>query len=145
MFVKSECFTLASLSMLWLIGAIFVSSRRSSVQSLPSTKGSLFPHFVGVPVVKAFNVLSAYSLSLQDPGVHNIPIASDHQHAKEVVCDLIQKMGFFPEDRGSLIMARQVKINKAMFPLAKVSAVMLATATHDSHYLGALATLCVET
>jgi hypothetical protein len=145
MLVISECLTLASLSILWVIGAIFVSSRGSSVLSLPSTKGSLFPHFLGVPVVKAFNVLSAYSLSLQDPGVHNIPIASNHQHAKEVVSDLIQKMGFFPEDRGSLIMARQVKIIKAVFPLAKVSAVMLATATRDSHYLLALATLGVVT
>ena len=62
----------------------------------------------GIPVVKAFNVLSAYSLSLQDPGVHVIPIASDDQRAKEIVSDLVQKMGFFPEDRGSLLMARQV-------------------------------------
>ena len=45
---------------------------------------------------------------MQDPGVRTIPIASDHQRSKEVVSDLIQKMGFFPEDRGSLIMARQV-------------------------------------
>ena len=60
-------------------------------------------------MVKAFNVLSAYSLSLQEPGVRTIPIASDNQRSKEVICDLIQKMGLFPEDRGSLIMARQVE------------------------------------
>jgi predicted dinucleotide-binding enzyme len=60
-------------------------------------------------VVKAFNVLSAYSLSLHDPGRRSIPIASDQQRAKEVVSDLIQKMGFIPEDRGSLVSARQVK------------------------------------
>ena len=60
-------------------------------------------------MVKAFNVLSAYSLSLHDPGRRSIPIASDQQRAKEVVSDLIQKMGFIPEDRGSLVAARQVK------------------------------------
>ena len=68
----------------------------------------------GIPVVKAFNVLSAYSLSLQDPGVHVIPIASDDQRAKEIVSDLVQKMGFFPEDRGSLQMARQVTCDNLM-------------------------------
>jgi predicted dinucleotide-binding enzyme len=60
-------------------------------------------------VVKAFNVLSAYSLSLRDPGRRTIPIASNSPRAKEVVSDLIQKMGFIPEDRGSLFMARQVR------------------------------------
>ena len=77
--------------------------------SLPKAFLSLKFSPPGIPVVKAFNVLSAYSLSLQDPGVHTIQIASDHVHSKEVVSDLIQKMGFFPEDRGSLIMARQVE------------------------------------
>ena len=58
--------------------------------------------------MKAFNVLSAYSLSLHDPGRRTIPIASDHQRSKEIVSDLIQKMGFIPEDRGLLSAARLV-------------------------------------
>ena len=61
-------------------------------------------------MVKAFNVFSAYSLALRDPGQRTVPIASDDQEAKEVISDLINKMGFIPVDLGKLVAARQVSV-----------------------------------
>jgi predicted dinucleotide-binding enzyme len=65
--------------------------------------------FAGARVVKAFNVLSAYSLVSGDLSTQMVPMASDCTKAKEIVSDLIKKMGYIPEDRGMLTAARLIE------------------------------------
>lgn len=60
-------------------------------------------------MVKALNVLSAYTLALNDPGILVVPIASDSYKAKEAAKEMIKKMGFIPEDRGMLASARIIE------------------------------------
>jgi len=65
-------------------------------------------HVVGARVVKAFNTIywehlrdqGDASLLLEDRRV--IPVASDDEEAKAIVCDLIEAIGFAPLDMGAL-------------------------------------------
>ncbi|XP_069979300.1 metalloreductase STEAP3-like [Penaeus vannamei] len=61
-------------------------------------------------VVKAFNVLSAYTLEFdkQSSG-KQIPVASDHPEAKREVLELVKEMGYPAADYGPLKMARQIE------------------------------------
>ena len=83
-------------------------------------------------MVKAFNVFSAYSLALRDPGQRTIPIASDDQEAKEVISDLINKMGFIPVDLGKLVAARQVSVVEIRRAIKTIIINSTGTSTHYS-------------
>ncbi|XP_071514240.1 metalloreductase STEAP4-like [Panulirus ornatus] len=60
-------------------------------------------------VVKAFNVLSAYTLSRGIRGSKEVPVCSDNDLARAVVCVIVRDLGFDPVDRGRLHNARQVE------------------------------------
>ena len=83
-------------------------------------------------MVKAFNVFSAYSLALRDPGQRTVPIASDDQEAKEVISDLINKMGFIPVDLGKLVAARQVSVVEIRRAIKTIIINSTGTSTHYS-------------
>jgi len=81
--------------------------RKNDEQSQAEYLQSLLPKS---PVVKAFNVLSAYALEsggLQ--GSKEVYFAGDDQSAKDEVKGLIQFLGFTPVDRGSLRNAREIE------------------------------------
>lgn len=81
--------------------------RKNEEQSQAEYLQSLIPKS---PVVKAFNVLSAYALEsggLQ--GSKEVYFAGDDQSAKDEVKGLIQFLGFTPVDRGSLRNAREIE------------------------------------
>lgn len=68
---------------------------------------SLFPT---CPVVKAFNVISAWTLqSGPRDGNRQVPVCSDQPEAKRAVLEMAQAMGFTPVDMGSLASAREVE------------------------------------
>lgn len=61
-------------------------------------------------VVKAFNVLSAYSLEsggLQ--GSKEVFLAGDSHEVKDIVTDIIRRCGFIPVDMGLLMAAREIE------------------------------------
>lgn len=93
--------------------------RRSANISQAEYLASLFPHTV---VVKAFNVLSAYSLEsggLQ--GSKQVYVASDSSDAREVVCSIVRGAGFTAVDLGGLTAARVIEdIPVAVFPSWRV-------------------------
>ncbi|XP_042212141.1 metalloreductase STEAP4-like isoform X2 [Homarus americanus] len=60
-------------------------------------------------VVKAFNVLSAYSLSKGIRGSKEVPVCSDDNLARLLVCGIVKDLGLEPLDRGSLRNAREVE------------------------------------
>ncbi|XP_062968115.1 metalloreductase STEAP3 isoform X1 [Cynocephalus volans] len=68
---------------------------------------SLFPNCT---VVKAFNVISAWTL-LSGPrdGNRQVPICSDQPEAKRAVSEMVHAMGFTPVDMGTLASAREVE------------------------------------
>lgn len=72
-------------------------------------------------VVKAFNVLSAYSLESSGlQGSKEVYYAGDIHSAKEDVASLIRSLGFIPVDRGTLRAARKIEdIPVQRFPLWK--------------------------
>ena len=83
-------------------------------------------------MVKAFNVFSAYLLALRDPGQRTVPIASDDQEAKEVISDLINKMGFIPVDLGKLVAARQVSDPKLLLRFTELLVIIIINSTGTS-------------
>jgi len=105
-------------------GKIVVDVSNRSTQPSPSSVSQaeylqeLLPN---TKVVKAFNVLSAYSLEnggLQ--GSKQVPIAGNSSEAKSVVGEVIKKAGFMPQDMGGLESARDIEdIPLAFFPLWK--------------------------
>nr|XP_003416720.2 LOW QUALITY PROTEIN: metalloreductase STEAP3 [Loxodonta africana] len=76
-------------------------------QSNAEYLASLFPTCT---VVKAFNVISAWSLQAGPrDGNRQVPICSNQREAKRTVSELVQAMGFSPVDMGSLVSAREVE------------------------------------
>ncbi|XP_012582800.1 PREDICTED: metalloreductase STEAP3 isoform X2 [Condylura cristata] len=68
---------------------------------------SLFPTCT---VVKAFNVISAWTLQMGPrDGNRQVPICSDKPEAKRTVSVMVHSMGFTPVDMGSLASAREVE------------------------------------
>ena len=74
------------------------------------------------PVVKAFNVLSAYALESGGiQGSKEVFVASDDTPAKERVLRLVRDTGFTPVDMGALRSAREIEdIPMRRFPSWKM-------------------------
>jgi 8-hydroxy-5-deazaflavin:NADPH oxidoreductase len=71
------------------------------------TESSWVAQTIGHPVIKAFNDIYAdHLLNLGKPqgtpGRIALPVAGDDRHAKAVVIDLVNEIGFDPVDAGSL-------------------------------------------
>ncbi|ELV10282.1 Metalloreductase STEAP3 [Tupaia chinensis] len=76
-------------------------------QSNAEYLASLFP---ACTVVKAFNVISAWTLQAGPrDGNRQVPICSDQLEAKRSVSEMVRAMGFTPVDMGSLASAREVE------------------------------------
>lgn len=68
-------------------------------------------------VVKAFNVLSAYTLARGTRGSKEVPVCSDDALARAVVCDVVRSLDLVPVDRGPLRNARLLEgIPLTFFP-----------------------------
>jgi len=93
--------------------------RRDSVHSQAEYLASLFP---SCRVVKAFNVLSAYSLENGGmQGSKEVFLAGDDKEAKEMVSGLIRGAGFVPRDLGGIQTARCIEdIPVSVFPQWRV-------------------------
>nr|XP_045006781.1 metalloreductase STEAP3 isoform X1 [Jaculus jaculus] len=76
-------------------------------QSNAEYLASLFP---ACPVVKAFNVISAWTMQ-HGPrdGNRQVAICSDQPEAKRAVSEMAHAMGFIPLDMGSLASAREIE------------------------------------
>ncbi|XP_004608216.2 metalloreductase STEAP3 isoform X2 [Sorex araneus] len=88
-------------------------------QSNAEYLASLFP---ACTVVKAFNVISAWTLqSGPRDGNRQVPICSDQPEAKRTVSSLVHALGFTPVDMGSLASSREVEaMPLRLFPGWKV-------------------------
>ncbi|XP_055973571.1 metalloreductase STEAP3 isoform X2 [Sorex fumeus] len=88
-------------------------------QSNAEYLASLFP---ACTVVKAFNVISAWTLqSGPRDGNRQVPVCSDQPEAKRTISSMVQAMGFTPVDMGSLASSREVEaIPLRLFPGWKV-------------------------
>ncbi|XP_042888264.1 metalloreductase STEAP4-like [Penaeus japonicus] len=60
-------------------------------------------------VVKAFNVLSAYTLSRGIRGSKEVPVCSDDSEAKQLVSEIVKDLRLDPTDLGGLHSAREVE------------------------------------
>lgn len=98
---------------------IDVSNRATVKRNEPVSQAeylaSLFPNS---RVVKAFNVLSAYSLENGGmQGSKQVFVAGDDQKSKEQVTDLVRRAGFTPVDLGGLQASRTIEdIPVSVFP-----------------------------
>ncbi|XP_004589401.2 metalloreductase STEAP3 isoform X2 [Ochotona princeps] len=76
-------------------------------QSNAEYLASLFPNCT---VVKAFNVISAWTLqSGPRDGNRQVPICSDRPEAKRAISEMVHTMGFTPMDMGSLASSREIE------------------------------------
>lgn len=63
----------------------------------------------GARVVKAFNVLSAYALTRGNMGSKEVPVCSDDEEARILVCAMARDLRFTPIDSGRLANARDIE------------------------------------
>ena len=71
------------------------------------TEAQWVQQHVGPPVVKVFNnIYAAHLLELGQPRQSEdriaLPVAGDEEHAKQIVMDLVDQLGFDPVDAGGL-------------------------------------------
>jgi NADPH-dependent F420 reductase len=87
----------------------------------------------GARVVKAFATLGSFVIDdpLVTGGPVSVPIASDDKEAKELVADIIAKMGLDPIDAGPLRMAREIE---AMQRLYMVPLLQRRTASWEPYF-----------
>ncbi|XP_027710558.1 metalloreductase STEAP3 isoform X1 [Vombatus ursinus] len=105
--------TLCSLSDL-LVGKILVdvsnSTEQEHLQRRESNAEHLASLFPTCTVVKAFNVISAWTLQAGPrDGNKQVLISGDQQEAKHKVSEIARAMGFNPVDMGSLASAREIE------------------------------------
>ncbi|XP_074157939.1 metalloreductase STEAP3 isoform X1 [Sminthopsis crassicaudata] len=121
--------TLSSLSDL-LVGKILVdvsnSTEKEHLQQRESNAEHLASLFPSCTVVKAFNVISAWSLqSGPKDGNKQVLISGDQQEAKYKVSEIARAMGFSPVDMGSLVYAKEIEaIPLRLLPEWKIPAIL---------------------
>ncbi|KAK4305108.1 hypothetical protein Pmani_022984 [Petrolisthes manimaculis] len=76
-------------------------------------------------VVKAFNTTSSHTLS-QGVGGTQVPVCSNDDEARAVVSEMVQDLGFIPQDLGHLMNAREVENMPFMFFTAWKPALLLS-------------------
>lgn len=109
-----------------LAGKILVDvsnpTEQERLQLRESNAECLAALFPACTVVKAFNVISAWTLQAGPrDGNRQVPICSDQPDAKRVVSELAHAMGFMPVDMGALAAAREVEARPLhLFPSWKV-------------------------
>lgn len=96
-------------------------------QQLTSNAEYLASLFPACAVVKAFNVISAWTLQAGPrDGNRQVPVCSNHPEAKRKVSAMAQAMGFTPVDMGSLASAREVEaLPLRLFPGWKVPTLLM--------------------
>ncbi|XP_036599308.1 metalloreductase STEAP3 isoform X1 [Trichosurus vulpecula] len=121
--------TLCGLSDL-LVGKILVdvsnSTEQEHLQQQESNAEHLASLFPACTVVKAFNVISAWTLQAGPrDGNKQVLISGDQQEAKRKVSEIAQAMGFSPVDMGSLVSAREIEaIPLRLLPEWKVPTIL---------------------
>ncbi|XP_051841716.1 LOW QUALITY PROTEIN: metalloreductase STEAP3 [Antechinus flavipes] len=121
--------TLSSLSD-QLVGKILVdvsnSTEKEHLQQRESNAEYLASLFPSCTVIKAFNVISAWSLqSGPQDGNKQVLIAGDQREAKYKVSEIAQAMGFSPVDMGSLVYAKEIEaIPLRLLPEWKIPAIL---------------------
>ncbi|KAK3866545.1 hypothetical protein Pcinc_027930 [Petrolisthes cinctipes] len=76
-------------------------------------------------VVKAFNILSSHTLS-QGVGGTQVPVCGNDDEARAVVSEMVQDLGFIPQDLGHLMNAREVENMPFVFFTAWKPALLLS-------------------
>ncbi|XP_006868786.1 PREDICTED: metalloreductase STEAP3 [Chrysochloris asiatica] len=97
-----------------MVGKILVdvsnATEQENLQHRKSNAEYLASLFPTCTVVKAFNVISAWTLQAGPrDGNRQVPICSDQLEAKRTVSELVHAMGFSPLDMGALVSAREVE------------------------------------